>query len=113
MTVYENMLLLEERVKKAAAYMKRLRAENDALKRDIKLITAHNEELQAYVDNYKEDEERIAASIETSLESLNEVGLDNLDLSVGDLETAEAFSAIGGDAVDVPDISDLELDIDL
>ena len=32
MTVYENMLLLEERVKKAAAYMKRLRAENEELK---------------------------------------------------------------------------------
>ncbi len=113
MTVYENMLLLEERVKKAAAYMKRLRAENEALKRDIKLITGHNEELQAYVDNYKEDEERIAASIESSLESLNEVGLDNLDLSVDDLETAEAFSAIGGDAVEVPEISDIDMDIDL
>lgn len=113
MTVYENMLLLEERVKKAAAYMKRLRAENDALRRDIKLITAHNEELQAYVDNYKEDEERISQSIETSLESLNEVGLDNLDLSIDDLEAAEQFSSIGGDAMDAVDISDLEMDIDL
>ncbi len=113
MTVYDNMLLLEERVKKAAAYMKRLRAENEALKRDIKLITGHNEELQSYVDNYKEDEERIAASIETSLENLNDVGLDNLDLNVDDLETAEVFSAIGGDAVEVPDISDLDVDIDL
>ena len=81
MTVYENMLLLEERVKKAAAYMMRLRAENDALKRDIKLITAHNEELQAYVE-----------------------------LSVDDLEAAEQFSSIGGDAVDIPEI---DMDIDL
>ena len=113
MTVYENMLLLEERVKKAAAYMKRLRAENDALRRDIKLITAHNEELQAYVDNYKEDEERISKSIETSLESLNEVGLDNLDLSIDDLEAAEQFSSIGGDAMDDVDISGMEMDIDL
>ena len=113
MTVYENMLLLEERVKKAAAYMKRLRAENDALRRDIKLITAHNEELQAYVDNYKEDEERISKSIETSLESLNEVGLDNLDLTIDDLEAAEQFSSIGGDATDAVDISSLEMDIDL
>ena len=110
MTVYENMLILEERVKKAAAYMMRLRAENDALKRDIKLITAHNEELQAYVDNYKEDEARIAQSIETSLESLNEVGLDNLELSVDDLEAAEQFSSIGGDAVEIPEI---DMDIDL
>ncbi|MGX8682043.1 MAG: hypothetical protein ACSW74_05200, partial [Spirochaetales bacterium] len=86
MTVYENMLLLEERVKKASAYMTRLRAENESLKRDIKLITSHNEELQAYVDNYKEDEKRIAQSIETSLESLNEIGLDNIDLNVPDLE---------------------------
>ena len=107
MTVYENMLLLEERVKKAAAYMMRLRAENDALKRDIKLITAHNEELQAYVDNYKEDEERIAQSIEASLDSLNDVGLDNLDLSVDDLEAAEQFSAAGGDVVEDLDISDM------
>ena len=112
MTVYENMLLLEERVKKAAAYMKRLRAENDALRRDIKLITAHNEELQAYVDNYKEDEERISKSIETSLESLNEIGLDNLDLTIDDLETAEQFSSIGGDAMDAMDISGLEVDVD-
>ncbi len=112
MTVYENMLLLEERVKKAAAYMKRLRAENEALKRDIKLITSHNEELQAYVDNYKEDEERIAQSIEASLDSLNEVGLDNLDLSVDDLEAAEQFSAIGGDVTEDLDISDME-DIEL
>ena len=112
MTVYENMLLLEERVKKAAAYMKRLRAENDALRRDIKLITAHNEELQAYVDNYKEDEERISKSIETSLESLNEIGLDNLDLTIDDLETAEQFSSIGGDAMDAMDISGLEMDVD-
>ncbi|MBR4426351.1 MAG: hypothetical protein IKS77_01495, partial [Spirochaetales bacterium] len=89
MTVYENMLLLEERVKKASAYMARLRSENENLKRDIKLITSHNEELQAYVDNYKEDEKRIAQSIETSLDSLNEVGLDNLDLDVGDLDIAE------------------------
>ena len=92
MTVYENMLLLEERVKKAAAYIKKLRAENDALRRDIKLITGHNEELQSYVDNYKEDEARIAQSIATSLDSLNEVGLDNLELSVADLEIAERCS---------------------
>ena len=111
MTVYENMLLLEERVKKASAYMARLRAENENLKRDIKLITSHNEELQAYVDNYKEDEKRIAQSIETSLDSLNEVGLDNLDFNVGDLDIAEQFSSIGGDAVDIPDLSDVEIDL--
>ena len=110
MTVYENMLLLEERVKKASAYMTRLRAENESLKRDIKLITSHNEELQAYVDNYKEDEKRIAQSIETSLESVNEIGLDNIDLNVPDLEIAEAFSSIGGDAVDIPEFTDLEID---
>ena len=110
MTVYENMLLLEERVKKASAYMSRLRAENENLRRDIKLITNHNEELQAYVDNYKEDEKRIAQSIETSLESLNEIGLDNIDLNVPDLEIAEAFSSIGGDAVEIPEITDLEID---
>ena len=111
MTVYENMLLLEERVKKASAYMARLRAENDDLKRDIKLITSHNEELQAYVDNYKEDEKLIAQSIETSLDSLNDVGLDNLDLNVDDLEIAEQFSSIGGDAVDIPDLSDMDIDL--
>ena len=112
MTVYENMLLLEERVKKAVAYITRLRTDNEGLKRDIKLITSHNQELQAYVDNYKEDTERINKSIEASLESLNEVGLDNLDLSIDDLETAEAFSALGGDAVDaaldLEDISGLD-----
>jgi len=112
MTVYENMLLLEERVKKAVAYINRLRTDNEGLKRDIKLITSHNQELQAYVDNYKEDTERINKSIEASLESLNEVGLDNLDLSIDDLETAEAFSALGGDAVDAAldlgDISELD-----
>lgn len=100
MTVYENMLMLEEKVKKAVAYINRLRTNNEGLKRDIKLITAHNQELQAYVDNYKEDTERINKSIEASLESLNEVGLDNLDLSIDDLETAEAFSALGGDSLD-------------
>lgn len=110
MTVYENMLLLEERVKKASAYMSRLRAENENLRRDIKLITNHNEELQAYVDNYKEDEKRIAQSIETSLESLNEIGLDNIDLNVPDLEIAEAFSSIGGDAVDISEFTDIEID---
>lgn len=108
MTVYENMLLLEERVKKAVAYITRLRTDNEGLKRDIKLITSHNQELQAYVDNYKEDTERINNSIEASLESLNEVGLDNLDLSIDDLETAEAFSALGGDAVDAAlDLGDI------
>lgn len=108
MTVYENMLLLEERVKKAVAYITRLRTDNEGLKRDIKLITSHNQELQAYVDNYKEDTERINKSIEASLESLNEVGLDNLDLSIDDLETAEAFSALGGDAVDAAlDLGDI------
>ena len=112
MTVYENMLLLEERVKKASAYMARLRAENENLKRDIKLITSHNEELQAYVDNYKEDEKLIAQSIEASLDSLNDVGLDNMELSVDDLEVAEQFSSIGGDAVDIPEIIP-DMDIDL
>ncbi len=109
MTVYENMLLLEERVKKAVAYINKLRADNEGLKRDIKLITSHNEELQAYVDNYKEDTERISKSIESSLESLNDVGLDNLDLTIDDLETAEQFSSIGGDAIDLGDMSDIEM----
>ena len=56
MTVKENMKFLEERVKKAVAYINKLRAENDKLKdeiesleRDIKLITNHNQELQNYV----------------------------------------------------------------
>ena len=111
MTVYEKMLLLEERVKKAAAYMKKLRAENDALRRDIKLITGHNEELQSYVDNYKEDEARIAQSIATSLDSLNEVGLDNLDLNDTDLEIAEQFSAIGGDATEDIDVALDDIDL--
>jgi FtsZ-binding cell division protein ZapB len=109
MTVYENMLLLEERVKKAVTYINKLRADNEGLKRDIKLITSHNEELQAYVDNYKEDTERINKSIESSLESLNDVGLDNLDLTIDDLETAEQFSSIGGDAIDLGDMSDIEM----
>ena len=112
MTVYENMLLLEERVKKASAYIQKLRAENDELRRNIRLITGHNEELQAYVDAYKEDEERIAQSIATSLETLNEVGLDNLDLNVEDFEVAEQFSAIGGDATEEIDVSGIE-DLDL
>lgn len=107
MTVYENMLLLEERVKKAVAYIYKLRADNEDLKRNIKLITSHNEELQSYVDNYKEDTERINKSIETSLETLNEVGLDNLDLSLEDLEAAEQFSAIGGDALEVGELEDI------
>ena len=108
MTVYENMLLLEERVKKAVAYINKLRADNENLKRDIKLITSHNQELQAYVDNYKEDTERINKSIEASLESLNEVGLDNLDLTIDDLEAAESFSALGGDSLDISDLSGLD-----
>lgn len=108
MTVYENMLLLEERVKKAVAYINKLRTDNEDLKRNVRLITSHNQELQAYVDNYKEDTERINKSIEASLESLNEVGLDNLELSIDDLETAEAFSALGGDALDIGDISGLD-----
>ena len=103
------MLLLEERVKKAVTYINKLRADNEGLKRDIKLITSHNEELQAYVDNYKEDTERINKSIESSLESLNDVGLDNLDLTIDDLETAEQFSSIGGDAIDLGDMSDIEM----
>lgn len=111
MAAYDKVLLLEERVKRAVAYIGKLRAENEALKRDIKLISGHNEELQSYVDNYKEDEERINQSIQASLESLNEVGLDNIDLTVADLETAEQFSAIGGDALELGDLdlSNLEL----
>ncbi len=115
MTVYENMLLLEERVKKAVAYIYKLRADKEDLKRNIKLITSHNEELQSYVDNYKEDTERINKSIEASLETLNDVGLDNLELSIDDLEAAEQFSAIGGDSLgdvdlgDIGDVSDLDL----
>ena len=109
MTVYENMLLLEERVKKAVTYINKLRADNEGLKRDIKLITSHNEELQAYVDNYKEDTERINKSIESSLENLNDIGLDNIDLSIDDLETAEQFSSIGGDAIDLGDMGDIDM----
>lgn len=112
MTVYENMLLLEERVKKASAYIDRLRAENDNLRREVKLIKSHNEDLQAYVDNYKDAEKIVAESIKTSLEHLNEVGLDNIDLSVPDLEIAEQFSSIGGDAVELPDFTDFDFDLD-
>jgi len=107
MTVYENMLLLESNVKKAVAYINRLRAEKEDLRRDIKLITSHNQELQAYVDNYKEDTERITKSIEASLESLNEVGLDNLNLTIDDLEAAESFSALGGDSIGLDNALDL------
>lgn len=107
MTVYENMLLLESNVKKAVAYINRLRAEKEDLRRDIKLITSHNQELQAYVDNYKEDTERITKSIEASLESLNEVGLDNLNLTIDDLEAAESFSALGGDSIGLDNSLDL------
>ena len=117
MTVKENMKFLEERVKKAVAYINKLRAENDKLKdeiesleRDIKLITNHNQELQNYVDTYKEDEQLINASIQSSLDSLNDIGLDNLALSIDDLETAEAFSAIGGDSVEELDVSDMAID---
>lgn len=120
MTVRDNMLLLEERVKKAVAYINKLKKDNEALKkeievleRDLNLVTSHNQELQSYVDNYKEDEKAIEASIESSLESLNDVGLDNLNLSLDDLEAAEEFSAIGGDIMDIPDISDDLADIEL
>ncbi|MCF0238297.1 MAG: cell division protein ZapB [Sphaerochaetaceae bacterium] len=109
MTAYENMLKLEARVQKAVNYINTLREEIDELNRNIKLISGHNQELQSYVDNYKEDEERINKSIALSLESLNDVGLDNMDLVIDDLEVAEQFSAIGGDALDTIDLGDLDL----
>ena len=51
----------------------------------------------------------INKSIESSLENLNDIGLDNIDLSIDDLETAEQFSSIGGDAIDLGDMGDIDM----
>lgn len=106
---FERVQQVELRVKKAALLIEKQRKELEELKRNLALVSAHNEELQKYADSYKEDTKLIEESISKSLEMLDSIeGLEELDtLDIEDAAAADSFQ--GGEAI-VEDNEILDID---
>ena len=92
--------LVAARLKRASNAVKVLGAEIDELKQRLSLVEIHNEELQDLIDRIGESAAQIAASIDKSMEGLEE----NMDFvfneeESGEIASAEEFSQ--GGSVDV------------
>lgn len=92
--------LIAARLKRASSAVKALNAEIDELKQRLSLVEIHNEELQDLIDRIGESAAQIAASIDKSMEGLEE----NMDFvfneeESGEIASAEEFSQ--GGSVDV------------
>lgn len=89
------------RIKKAAAALRTFSLEIEELRKRLSLVEIHNEELQDLVDRIGESSAVLAASIESSMEGLNE----NMDFVANEDENkeiaeAEEFSSSGNNDVD-------------
>lgn len=104
MGLVESSRLLEQKVNKAIALINRLRLDNSELTERLKMVTNHNEELQELLNKTSADTAVIEEAISAALESLDELGLDNLGtfgtLDSDELEAAENFTIDGGSADD-------------
>ena len=104
MSLIESSKLLEQKVNKAIALINRLRLDNKELNERLLMVTNHNEELQELLNKTSADTAVIEEAITSALESLDELGLDDLGtfgtLDSEELEAAESFT-IEGSAADV------------
>lgn len=104
MGLVESSRLLEQKVNKAIALINRLRLDNTELTERLKMVTNHNEELQELLNKTSADTAVIEEAISAALESLDELGLDDLGtfgtLDSDELEAAENFTIDGSSADD-------------
>ena len=112
MSLIESSKLLEQKVNKAIALINRLRLDNKELNERLLMVTNHNEELQELLNKTSADTAVIEEAITSALESLDELGLDDLGtfgtLDSEELEAAESFT-IEGSAADVETFENKEL----
>ena len=112
MSLIESSKLLEQKVNKAIALINRLRLDNKELNERLLMVTNHNEELQELLNKTSADTAVIEEAITSALESLDELGLDDLGtdgtLDSEELEAAESFT-IEGSAADVETFENQEL----
>lgn len=112
MSLIESSKLLEQKVNKAIALINRLRLENKELNERLLMVTNHNEELQELLNKTSADTAVIEEAITSALESLDELGLDDLGtfgtLDSEELEAAESFT-IDGSAADIETFENQEL----
>ena len=112
MSLIESSKLLEQKVNKAIALISRLRLDNKELNERLLMVTNHNEELQELLNKTSADTAVIEEAITSALESLDELGLDDLGtfgtLDSEELEAAESFT-IEGSAADVETFENQEL----
>ena len=112
MSLIESSKLLEQKVNKAIALINRLRLDNKELYERLLMVTNHNEELQELLNKTSADTAVIEEAITSALESLDELGLDDLGtfgtLDSEELEAAESFT-IEGSAADVETFENQEL----
>ena len=104
MSLIESSRLLEQKVNKAIALINRLRLDNKDLTERLNMVTNHNEELQELLNKTSADTAVIEEAISAALESLDELGLDDLGtfgtLDTDELEAAESFT-IDGSAAEI------------
>lgn len=112
MSLIESSKLLEQKVNKAIALINRLRLDNKELNERLLMVTNHNKELQELLNKTSADTAVIEEAITSALESLDELGLDDLGtfgtLDSEELEAAESFT-IEGSAADVETFENQEL----
>ena len=112
MSLIESSKLLEQKVNKAIALINRLRLDNKELNERLLMVTNHNEDLQELLNKTSADTAVIEEAITSALESLDELGLDDLGtfgtLDSEELEAAESFT-IEGSAADVETFENQEL----
>jgi chromosome segregation ATPase len=72
MGTLDQVRLLAEKVDKAIAYVKRLQEENVQLREQSESYRQRAEELETLLNDFKEEQERIAEGILSAIERLNE-----------------------------------------
>ena len=113
MGLVESSRVLGQKVKKAIALINRLRLDKSELTERLKMGTNHNDELQERLNKTSADTAVIEEAISAALESLDELGLDDLGtfgtLDSDELEAAENFTIDGGSADDFETFENQEL----
>ena len=81
--------LLRARLNRASSTVKILSSEIEELRQRLSLVEIHNQELQDLIDRIGESAAQIAASIDKSMEGLEE----NMDFVFNEEESSEIASA--------------------
>ena len=112
MSTLDKVQLLEQRIVKATVFIHNLEKKIEELEDEIKILSAHNEELKNYSESFSADQKLIEESINNALEQLSTIqGLDDVELldatSVHDLEEADRLTTGSGISIDEVSLDDL------